>query len=274
MSKNLWWPYDYGLDQWTYDLKKWSLEDFLFLAELEYRRQRFGTEFSEVHCRCQGEKPSKKKTVFRGPFEFKNSISQFFRNMKAKKTLTDLGSFTITGNQIIVCCPLESTLNRVTNDQLLYGCRRLPTKTKKLTVYLIDSSHHWIEHDSEQEWEGAVLAYDERISDEEFDSLQWFHESASVNGDLGIFDANSYGKISYLPQYMIKRAQTKKAKDWYEGETWADIINKNKYLDDFPKYLKLPNGIVFETPEMRGRNYMYGINSDGNTVAILIPSLF
>jgi hypothetical protein len=203
-------------------------------------------------------------------FNFKNSISDLFKHIGNK--IKHIGDFDIESGKIYVASPMEHTLKK----PKLYPLNN--AAKGKWCAYYIGYKDHWNKRPeglAQKSWEGCAIAIHEKVKFSDLDKLTWTATVAPVNNYLGIFDAKSFGNINYLSDKMIETvAKSEKANKWNSSKKWYGIILKWFYIKNFVKHLLLPNGCIYETPEMRGRDYMYGKDDKGKIIVIIIPSLF
>ncbi len=213
--------------------------------------------------------------------KFGSSINNYFR--KIWKYIEKCGSFIMNDSKAVVISSVDSNINDLakTKKWNIYPVE----KGKKWNCYYLSYKHHWKkpywdkQDDSHTaslkhtlKWEGLGLCFVDGIT--ELDSLDWYAKMASVNHNLGLYSMASINNVedSFDSKMMknYKRANNKNKKF-----KWMDILHSQFAATNYSaKYIMTKHGIVYDTPEMRGRVLMYGFDKNKKLVAIIFPSLF
>ena len=232
------------------------------------------------------------------PVEFQNSIGSFFEDLAVTQRLQERGSFLVNDTSLVICSPPESIWDVIVtaeNGEMVQRpkrasdriCEPLPVEPRRRwSVYLVDGQDHWrgLVH---SEWEGATLAMREGPFDQ-LDHLHWFVTVASIDGSVGVFSKKTFGDFESLPREMRRQSaritEESRADDQRRGVVgipltgrvqkdgrWLEVLQNLLLNSD--QVLVLPNGVVYDTPEKRGRDYLYGLDEAGRVVAVFFPSL-
>lgn len=216
------------------------------------------------------------------PFKFKNSLGNYFDKLFDENKLQFIGNFNSPSNKLYVCNEWNHDPSIEIRDK--YLCVPIKSYPGKWNVYFIDSLNHWNyrladrwdEYTSQPEryWEGAALILHESANFDVLDELVWHKDVAYAYNVIGVYSYDQYGLKSSLDPKMIARVD--KCKKWTNiNDGFLNYIHDSYDLNEFrDKYIFLPYGVTFQTPEDRARPYIYGLDKTNTAIAIFLHTLY